>query len=247
VNGHVLPTLRHRQEHPLALAPHEHQGRPRIRGRAKLTRRVGDIGNFPAIHLEDDITRLDTGPRGCAARVHRRNQRPAPAVRHVETLGRFGSQVAKPEPETAVPIGCSGAAPLAKLETIDRHIHALRLAVTHDGHRHCCPRLAARDQTREVAAILDCLAVELDDHVARLDTCLVGRSVAIDEPDERAVAVVETQRFDQFLGHAGDLHTDTPARDVAAAQLGKELAHRVNRHRKRRRCRRTDRWRGSRC
>src|SRR5205823_7631676 len=80
----------------------------------------------------------------------------------------------------------------------------LAFADDHDGSLLAYRRVG--DNARQVAHFLDLMAVEPDDHVARLDTRRLGRTFIVDTGDERAARRPDIEAFGNLVGHLLDAH-----------------------------------------
>ena len=89
------------------------------------------------------------------------------------------------------------------------------------------------DDARQVAHLLDVLAVELDDHVAGLDAGGLGRALVVDAGDQRAVRRLDAEAFGDLVGHLLDAHAEPAAPRLAElAQLVDHRHRGLRRHRK---------------
>ena len=71
------------------------------------------------------------------------------------------------------------------------------------------------DDARQVAHLLDVLAVELDDHVARLDAGGLGRALVVDAGDQRAARRLDAEAFGDLVGDLLDAHAEPAAPRLA--------------------------------
>ena len=71
------------------------------------------------------------------------------------------------------------------------------------------------DDARQVAHLLDVLAVELDDHVAGLDAGGLGRALVVDAGDQRAARRLEAEALGDLVGDLLDAHAEPAAPRLA--------------------------------
>src|SRR5262249_56069187 len=71
------------------------------------------------------------------------------------------------------------------------------------------------DDAREITHLLDVLAVEFDDHVARLDAGGLGRSFVVDARDQRAARRTDLQAVRDLVGDLLDAHAEPAAPGLA--------------------------------
>src|SRR5690606_25911077 len=87
------------------------------------------------------------------------------------------------------------------------------LAVAQHLDRRLGPGLGHADQPRQVAHLLDLLAVEADDQVTGLDAGTVGRTAGTDLGHQGPGRRIEVERLGELGGHLLDLHADEAALD----------------------------------
>ena len=89
------------------------------------------------------------------------------------------------------------------------------------------------DDARQVAHLLDVLAVELDDDVAGLDAGGLGRALVVDAGDQRAARRLEVEALGDLVGDLLDLHAEPAAVNLAELlKLVDDRLHDLRRHRK---------------
>ena len=71
------------------------------------------------------------------------------------------------------------------------------------------------DDARQILHLADGLAVELDDHVARLDAGLLGGPGRRHFGDERALHLAEIEALGEVVGHRLDAHAEPAAPRLA--------------------------------
>ena len=71
------------------------------------------------------------------------------------------------------------------------------------------------DDARQVAHLLDVLAVERDDHVAGLDAGGLGRALVVDAGDQRAARRLDAEAFGDIVGDLLDAHAEPAAPGLA--------------------------------
>src|SRR5215211_4513639 len=79
------------------------------------------------------------------------------------------------------------------------------------------------DDAREILWILDVLAVELDDDIAGLDACRLGRSLVIDAGNQRAARGLDVEAFADLVGDL--LDTDAEPAATKLAELAELIDH----------------------
>ena len=87
----------------------------------------------------------------------------------------------------------------------------LVLSLAPDRHRHGLADRGLGDQPRQVPHVVDRLAVEAEDHVARLDAAGLRRAVVVDAGDQRALRLIEPEALGDFVGDRLDAHPEPAA------------------------------------
>src|SRR6185312_12903478 len=67
------------------------------------------------------------------------------------------------------------------------------------------------DDAGQVTHFLDGVAVERDDHIARLDAGRLGRALVVDTGHQRATRLADTEAFGEFIRHFLNAHPEPPA------------------------------------
>src|SRR5581483_4148654 len=83
-------------------------------------------------------------------------------------------------------------------------------------------RLIGND-ARQIAHLLDVMAVELDDDIARLDAARLGRALVVDAGNQRAVRRLDAQAFGNVVGDLLDANAEPAAPRLAV--LAKLVEH----------------------
>ncbi len=104
---------------------------------------------------------------------------------------------------------------LAVLEPADLDLVGLFLALADDDDVDFLADRRIGDDARQVVHFLDVVAVELDDHVARLDAGGLGRTLVVDAGDERAVRRLDAQALGDVVGDLLDAHAEPAAPRLA--------------------------------
>src|SRR5262249_1899681 len=113
---------------------------------------------------------------------------------------------------------------LAVLETAERHRLLLFLAAADDDDFNRLANRRVGDDTRQVAHILDVLAVELHHHVAGQDAGGFRRPLFIDAGDERAARRLDAEALGDVVGDLLDAHAEPAA--ASLAELPQLIDHR---------------------
>ena len=100
---------------------------------------------------------------------------------------------------------------LAVLEPAELHPLRLFLALADDDHVDFLADRRVGDDARQVAQLLDVLAVELDDDVAGLDAGGLRRALVVDAGDQRAARRLDVEAFGDVVGDLLDAHAEPAA------------------------------------
>src|SRR5712672_2894746 len=87
----------------------------------------------------------------------------------------------------------------------------LFLALAVDEHRHVLADRRVGNDARQIADVLDVLAVELDDHVAGLDAGRLVWALLVDASDQRTARRLDAEAFRDFVGHLLDAYAEPAA------------------------------------
>ena len=104
---------------------------------------------------------------------------------------------------------------LLVVEPAELHGLLLFLALADDDHLDVAADRRVGDDARQIAHLLDVLAVELDDDVAGLDAGGLGRALVVDAGDQRAARRLEVEALGDLVGDLLDLHAEPAAADFA--------------------------------
>ena len=104
---------------------------------------------------------------------------------------------------------------LAVFEPAERDGLGLFLALADDDHRRLLADRRIGDDARQVTHLLDVLAVELDDHVARLDAGGLGRSLVVDAGNQRAARRLDASRLSAISSVTCWMRTPSQPRRVS--------------------------------
>ena len=85
------------------------------------------------------------------------------------------------------------------------------LALADDHHLDVLADRRVGDDARQIAHLLDVAAVELDDHVARLDAGGLGRALVVDAGDQRAARRLDAEAFGDLVVDLLDAHAEPAA------------------------------------
>src|SRR6185437_16052121 len=122
---------------------------------------------------------------------------------------------------------------LAVLESPERHFLGDFLAFADDHHLDFLADRRVGYDARQVAHLLDVAAVELDDHVARLDAGGLGRTLVVDAGDQGATRRIDAEAFRDLGVDLLDAHAEPAAPHFfELAQLFDHRHHGLRRHRK---------------
>src|SRR5215467_6057196 len=88
-------------------------------------------------------------------------------------------------------------------------------ALANDLNLYVLPDRRVGDDARQIAHFLDVLAVELDDHIARLDAAGLRRPLLVDASHERAVGRLDAEALGDLVGHLLDAHAKPAAPGLA--------------------------------
>src|SRR6185312_5243816 len=126
-----------------------------------------------------------------------------------------------------------GSALLGVLEPAERHVLGELLAFADDHHLDFLADRRVGNDARQIAHLLDVAAVELDDHVARLDTGGLGRALVVDAGDQGAARRIDAEAFRDLGIDLLDAHAEpTAPHFFELAQLFDHRHHRLRGHRK---------------
>src|ERR1044071_5355255 len=167
-----------RHEDALLAALHEerHAAFRFRRRRAQLR----DALDALAVHRDDDVAALDA--RAC------RGARGVLDHQVVIVLTQGEAELAG---VVAAPRSRLGARPLLGLELGPGHRDRALRAVAPDVEVRLRSRLHRRDERRQLGRAVDRLAIDREEHVARLDARLVGRAAGLHRGDQRAPGLFE--------------------------------------------------------
>ena len=104
---------------------------------------------------------------------------------------------------------------LAVLQPAERHLDGLLDALAHDHHVDRLADRAFGDDARQVAHLVDVLAVELDDDVAGLDRAVVDRAALDDAGHQRALGLRHAEALGDLVGDRLDAHAEPAAPRLA--------------------------------
>ena len=132
----------------------------------------------------------------------------------------------------AVLVGIGGGGLFAVLEPADLDLVGFFLALADDDDVDLLADRRIGDDARQVVHFLDVVAVELDDHVARLDAGGLRRPLVVDAGDQRAVRRLDVEAFGDVVGDLLDAHAEPAAARLAElAELVDDRQRRVRGHR----------------
>src|ERR1043165_7255858 len=159
-----------------------------------------------AVYRGDDVAGPDAGASRGAA--HLLDDEPPVDARF---LALIGGKRPHGEAELAAALGRArlGLGGLLLLHGADRDADLARLARAQDVHLRLRAGLDLRDERRELARLVDRLAVEADDDVAGLEAGLLRRAAGLDLGDERAARSVEAEGLGERRRYF--LHADAEA------------------------------------
>ncbi len=100
-------------------------------------------------------------------------------------------------------------------------MNRLAFAVPQDLELRIGARGSTRDHARQILGARDGCSVEARNHIARLDSCAIGRPARHDLGDERTLGAARSERFaersvDRLNGHAEPTARDVPGADELA-------------------------------
>src|SRR5436190_12511224 len=234
----MLLPLRHRHEDLAAIAPHEQEYRLTGRDPLQFAGDLRDAGHRLPIDLEDHIVRRQTGVRGRAVAFDPGDHRATLTARQLEllrTLRRhrvdFHAEPGRGRRAARLLARRLAALLGGEIELVDGDVQRLALFVAVDRDRHAGAWLGVHHHRDQRVAVLDRTAVELDDHVARLEAGLRRRATRADRAEERAVVIGKTEALGNRAGQRVDADFDAnhAAGDLAGAQLWEQIPNGVDR------------------
>ncbi len=104
---------------------------------------------------------------------------------------------------------------LAVLEPAERDGLGDLLALAHDDDLDLLADRHGGDEARQIAGLLDLLAVELDDHVACLQSRRLGGTLVVDARDQRAARAAQAQALRDAVIDRLDAHAEPAAPRLA--------------------------------
>jgi hypothetical protein len=107
---------------------------------------------------------------------------------------------------------------LVGLQFANHHAQLFGAPAAEHGEHALAAWLGVAHHARQVGGLLNRLAVEFGDDVARLYARLVSRRAALDAAHQCALRLAQADGFGHVLGHLVDLHADAPARDGPVAR-----------------------------
>ena len=120
---------------------------------------------------------------------------------------------------------------LALGQPADRHVDIDGLALAQQPDRDALADWARRHRARQAAHVLDGLAVESENHVARLDAGGGGRAIRRDGGHQRAFRLLQTEALGDLVGHVLHVHAEPAAPRLAILlELIDHLHRAVRRH-----------------
>src|SRR5690606_20795296 len=93
----------------------------------------------------------------------------------------------------------------------ERDLDGLFLAIAQHDNVDRLAHGAFGDGAREIAHLADRIAIEGEDHVARLDRPVIHRAILDDAGDERTTRSVQAKAFRNFVGDRLDAHAKPAA------------------------------------
>src|SRR5690606_25108867 len=213
--------LQHEIEPPIAA-----QDVQRDRPLTRPVERLDQLGNRPdgaAIHAEDAVA--GDQARACRARV-RLDTRDIDAL-HAAVLRMARVELVQIRAREPIERPRAAAHRTAAGRRGDRRLRGATLPVAHVRDRHFRPDAEQRDPIAQIVAVADLAPVERDDHVPRLEACLLGRRPGLDLRDQRAALDLEPERFGELRRDRLDEYTEPSAAHLAVLD---ELLHDGPRH-----------------